>query len=347
MKKIQMNNNELSEFFKKLVLFLRAGMRPADAMSIMAEEESDKELKTFYLQCTDSLDEGHGLSETLSQYEGIPEYAVSVLEVGERVGRTEATLQSLSEYFDRRARTAVHIRNALLYPSVLFTVMIAVIIVLICKVLPIFRGVYASIGGSLTGISAGLLTLGEWLSSVLPYIGVAAGIIIIVSAIVYLVPSLKKRAKTVFVKMTSDRGISRKLNSAHFAEALAMSLSSGMTLEEAVFTAGSLLNSSPGAAERCKKCCDDIAAGEDPFEVLTAAELLPKSSCRMLILGMRAGDIDRTMEEVADKLSRDAEEALAEKVARIEPALVLVTSLLVGAILLAVMLPLVDIMNVI
>ena len=73
--------------------------------------------------------------------------------------------------------------------------------------------------------------------------------------------------------------------------------------------------------------------------------LLPSAACRLLELGQRGGAGDAAMEKIAADLSEDSELALEEKVSRVEPALVLVCSILVGLILLSVMLPLMHIMS--
>ena len=73
--------------------------------------------------------------------------------------------------------------------------------------------------------------------------------------------------------------------------------------------------------------------------------MLPAASCRLLMLGLRSGTGDRVMEEISRRLSDEADQALEHRVAQVEPTLVLVTSLLVGAILLSVMLPLMHIMT--
>ena len=77
--------------------------------------------------------------------------------------------------------------------------------------------------------------------------------------------------------------------------------------------------------------------------VLKEAEMLPASACRLLSVGVRSGSGDRVMEELAMQLSREAGNALEEKLSRIEPAIVVLCSVLVGVILLAVMLPLLHI----
>ena len=87
--------------------------------------------------------------------------------------------------------------------------------------------------------------------------------------------------------------------------------------------------------------------GESLSHVLKESRILPASACRMLDLGIRSGNGDMVMEEIAERLSADASYALEQKAARVEPMMVLTASALVGCILLSVMLPLMHIMTMI
>ena len=146
-------------------------------------------------------------------------------------------------------------------------------------------------------------------------------------------------------KKFGDKGISRKLNDARFAQALAMGMVSGLPLEEAVALCATLLRDSPTAAQRCEACAQRLQEGGDLADALNESGMLPPAACRLLALGLRGGSGDTAMEEISRRLSDEANEALERKVAQVEPTLVLVTSLLVGAILLSVMLPLMNIMS--
>ena len=73
--------------------------------------------------------------------------------------------------------------------------------------------------------------------------------------------------------------------------------------------------------------------------------MLPASACRLLMLGVQSGNGDAVMEDIARRLSEESNQALENKVAQVEPTLVLGTSMLVGIILLSVMLPLMNIMT--
>ena len=132
---------------------------------------------------------------------------------------------------------------------------------------------------------------------------------------------------------------------ARFARALTMGLSSGLPLEEAVSVCATLLHDVPAAASRCRMCASRLAEGGELAETLRESEMLPAVACRLLMLGMRSGNGDAVMDDIACRLSREANQELERRVAQVEPTLVLATSLLVGAILLSVMLPLMNIMT--
>ena len=124
-----------------------------------------------------------------------------------------------------------------------------------------------------------------------------------------------------------------------------MGLKSGLPMEEAVRLAGYLMQDVPAAAKRYKACEEALSGGEELTKALKQTEALPASACRMLELGVRGGSGDAVMEEIADRLSEEAAQALEHRTAQVEPVMVLGASLLVGIILLSVMLPLMNIMS--
>ena len=142
-----------------------------------------------------------------------------------------------------------------------------------------------------------------------------------------------------------DRGIARRLSDARFAQALSMGMRSGLPMEESLDLAQGLLEEVPAASARCRACRSLLEEGCDLAQALRQTQVLPASACRMLALGVRSGSADSVMEEISRRLAREADQALEDRTAQIEPAMVLVCSLMVGAILLSVMLPLMNIMS--
>jgi type IV pilus assembly protein PilC len=109
--------------------------------------------------------------------------------------------------------------------------------------------------------------------------------------------------------------------------------------------ASHLLKDIPDAVKRCENCREKLLQGAELADALGETQLLTRSDCRLLTLGLRSGSVDNVMEQIASRMESDARQALEDAVSRVEPALVLVTSGLVGVILLSVMLPLMNIMT--
>ena len=345
MKKPQFELSAYAALFRSLALLTKSGVTLADGFLIIADEEEDEAVSSLYRQIAEELESGEAFFSTLEKTGAFPAYATGLIDVAERVGKLEETLFALSRYYEERERMKNSILHALTYPAVILLMMFAVIVVLLSKVLPVFDEVYGSLGSSLTGFAGGLLAVGEFLSAAMPYIGAALGFAVIIGAAIALFPTLTEKLKRLSMRLFGDRGVARKINNAHLAEALSLALSSGMPVEEGLLLAERLLCDTPGALARCRGCRKEIEEGAPLPETLEKYSFLSRSSCRMLNLGIRSGNVDGVMEDIARRMSDEAEEAIESATSRIEPALVLVTSFLVGAILIAVMLPLINIMK--
>ena len=344
MKRSTISNEELSVLCLELSMLFHAGVGMGDALTLLAEE-SAPEYKEMLSAMAEKLDFGSTLSAAMRETGRFPVYVCGLVEVGERAGRAEEALAALARYYEGRARLDRRIKSALLYPAVMLMLMLVVIAVLLVKVLPIFDDVYASLGGGLTGVAGSLLTLGRWLDGAMPVLWVLLVLAAVFLAAFAAVPSFREKLTLSWRKSRGDKGVARKMNDARLAQALAMGMASGMPIEEAVELAAGLMEETPSAKERCLDCRARLEQGERSSVAMKQSGLLPVGACRLLEMGQRGGAGDAAMEKIAADLSEESEAALEEKVSRVEPALVLVCSILVGLILLSVMLPLMHIMS--
>lgn len=343
-KNMILTNLETSLFCRGLALQLHAGISLADGIYLLAQDETGRKQECFQ-QMAAGLDGGKTLSEVLEEAGCLPEYVCTMVQIGQQTGKLEQTLESLGAFYEQRSCQKRQIKNALAYPSMVFVLMLIVVTVLLVKVLPVFDGVYGSLGSRLTGVAAGLLHLGQLLKTAMPVLLAVLGAALIFVLLYWKVSAFRAYINNWLRMHFGDRGIGRKFNNARFAQALAMGLSSGLTLEESLELAQNLLKPVPGAAERCKICVAQLEAGKDLPVAMGAAQLLPPAESRLLAMGLRGGNGDRVMEEIARRLAQQAEDAVEDTVSKIEPAMVLIASLLVGLILLSVMLPLMNIMS--
>lgn len=339
-----LTDQQTALFCRGLSLQLHAGITLADGIYLLAEDEQGR-VKAILQQMGKHLDRGAELTEVLKEAGCFPDYVCGTVKIGQQTGKLEQTLASLGNFYEQRSRTRRQIKNAVSYPSMVFVLMLVVVTVLLVKVLPVFDGVYASLGSRLTGVAAGLLYLGQLLEKAMPVLLAALTLGVVFSLAFWKISAFREKIGGWYRRTFGDRGIGRKFNNARFAQAVAMSLSSGLTLDEAMELAENLLKDIPGAARRCRLCAEELEKDAALPDAMREAQLLPPAESRMLAVGLRGGSGDRVMEEIAQRLHTQAEEALEDTVSRIEPAMVLVASLLVGLILLSVMLPLMNIMT--
>ena len=219
------------------------------------------------------------------------------------------------------------------------------IVVLLTQVLPVFDEVYAGLGGSLTGVAGGLLSLGRALDAAMPFLCVLLGLGIAALCLFAASYSFREWVLSLWRKLRGDKGMSRKLNTARFAQAFSMGLKSGLPLEDALDLSASLLESAPAAKARCLDCQTRLEKGAPLVKAMGESGVLPRSDCRLLELGMKSGAGDSTMGQISSRLSEESEAALEEKIGQVEPTLVVTASILIGLILLSVMLPLMHIMT--
>lgn len=345
MKSQELSNLEIAYLCRELSLLLHAGIGEANGLYLMAEEADNKQIQTMLEAMANRMDAGGSLSETFHQAGCFPAYITGLLKVGETAGKTEEALNALYTYYDNKEQMERQIISSMTYPAVLLMLMLIVIVILLSQVLPVFNDIYATLGGQLTGVAGGLLLLGQILNRGMPILLGILTVVFLFFVIFKQCHGFRKSVTSFYNRKWGDQGIARKLNNAKFSQALAMGLSSGMQIEESVEMAALLLNDLPGAVQRCESCRTQLLQGEELTEALKRNDLLTNSACRLLTLSMRGGNSDDVMKEIALRMQIDAQQALESAVSKVEPALILVTSSLVGIILMSVMLPLMNIMS--
>ena len=344
MKNPQLQNADIARLCRSLSLLLHSGISQADSLHLMAKEEGHP-WDAVLAEMGTALDGGAYLSDVLENSGVFPRYVYGMVRIGEETGRTEEALTSLADYYNERCRVNKLIRSSLAYPSLILGVMLVVVGVLLIKVLHVFDAVYASMGSRLTGLAGGLLQAGQALEHLLPVLFGLLLLVILAAALFSLCPPCRRAMTQFFQKHLGDCGIFRKFHNARFARALAMGLQSGLSLDEAMDLARMLLSDAPSALRRCTDCMAMLAENMSLAEAVEKTGLLPPASGRLLALGLRGGSADAVMQTIADDLSQEAEDSLQSAIGRIEPAMVVAASVLVGVILLSVMLPLMNILS--
>lgn len=345
MRKEILNNEILAAFCRELSLLLHAGIGVGDGLRLLEEDEPEGTLRRLLSNLADQVEEGQPLSAAMEESGVFPDYVRAMTETGERTGRLEEACLAMAENYDSRQRLSRQLRAALLYPAMLLVLMLVVIVVLLAKVLPVFDQVFRQLGGQLTGMAGGLLALGRFLDAAMPALCALLALAVLAVLLFSFNSGLRSWLTQRGEARQTGRGVGGQVARARTASALAMGLGAGLPMEEALDLAASFQTSAAARAqfEECRRRLED---GASLAEALREAAVFSPSDCRMLDLGVKSGTGDTVMARLAQRLETEATDAVEERTARVEPTLVIVTSILVGIILLSVMLPLLNIMSV-
>lgn len=345
MKKKILSNEYVSSFCLEMSLLLHSGIGIEDGLYLLIEDENDRKMKKMLTGLADIVAEGRSFSEALREVGRFPKYVCDMIETGEQSGRLEQSFQALSAYYDRQMQLSNQIRNALLYPIILMILMLVIIVVLLVRVLPIFNQVYEQLGGTMSGTAQMLLQIGKWLGEAMPVLCGVLGVIVVLVAVISGSSAIRGFFVGLYKKIMGDHGITRRMGEARFASAMAMGMMSGLNTEDAFRTAMLFQETVPKTQKRFKKCLEMLEAGDPMAECFKQNKILDATFCRILDLGAKSGTADTAMEEIARRLDDGVQMEIERKVGKIEPTIVIITSILVGIILIAVMLPLINIMS--
>lgn len=329
----------LSVFCCQLSLMLQAGIGSEESVSLLAEDaEGNAESRALLLALQGSLAEGMPLSKALEACGVFPGYMIRMVEIGQAAGRLDQVLAALGEYYRREAETASSIRRAVLYPAVMAVLVAVVFLVLMIRVLPVFQQVFDQLGVSLSPVAAALLGF----AAAGKYVGTALVVLLALGAVALLI--LTRRGSGVEHRLLGGGKTGRAVERSRFASAMALMLSSGLPLDEAVDRTAHLLEGG-STATALEQCRARMEAGEDFAKAVAGCGILDGMQAGLLSAGFRAGVPERAMEELAVRCQEEADEHLGNLLSKLEFSLVIILCVAVGAVLLSVMLPLLGVLS--
>lgn len=343
-RKVRLEASELAWLCEQVALVQKSGIPLPEGIDLLAESSDMPRLSTVLNALSEEMKRMIPLSEAMDNIGTFPPYLVNMAKIGELSGNLDKVMESLSQFYVRDAELRRKLRGSLIYPLVLLVMMLGVIVLLVARVLPVFSQILTSFGTGMPAFSQGLLSLGIFISShwvwLLPAVVIAgAGLYMFFS---YYTPgrNLLDKAR---LKLPVLGPLFRRVYASRFSASLSYMLRSAIDMDTALLMTESIMDNSI-VARRIAECRKKIAAGEDTFKALQETDLFPRLFIRMLSLGNRTGDLDTVMQKIAGAYESEVDSRLSRMTGLVEPLLVLLLSLIVGAILLTVMLPLVEIM---
>lgn len=335
---------ELSLFCHQVSLVIKSGIHPIEGIPLIAEEMVNPYMRQALLEAGDAVVKGTPVYQALADTGAFPEYLIAMTRLGESAGMLEQVMERLSAFYEKEDRMAKRIRSALTYPLLLLVLMLGVIVLLVSQVLPMFAGILASLGGELPsatrfllGAGAFLSTWGLWILLLLAAIGFA-----------FYLRTRSEKGRLAWDGMKLKTPLFGKLfvksAAARFSAGLSVVLQSGMELQEGLEQVQSLTENRR-VRSMISVVREQVASGADLGTALGSVALFPPLFARMMQIGQRTGELDKMMDKISSLYEGEVEQTSKQLSNAIEPVLILILSVVVGIVLLAVMLPLINIMG--
>lgn len=331
---------ETALFCSQINLILKSDIPLEDGVSALCEDAGENGEKAVLEAVAARMQEHASLKDALEAAGVFPSYLIGMVEIGEASGRLENVMEEMAAFYEREDRLQKNMMNAVVYPMFLIMMMAVVLTVLVWKVLPIFRQVAEGFGASVAGSAQEAIRVGEIL-------GIAAlvlvGVLLLFTVFLYVLTRRNHSVTALFSKSRLTAAISHKISLSRFASVMYTMFVSGYQADQALELVQNVMEDQE-VIGHIQKCRGDIEGGASFADAMTSAHLFSGIYGRMIGIGMKTGAIDAVMKKLSDVYGEESEEAIDNLVAIIEPVLVGTLAVIIGAVLLAVMLPLAGVM---
>jgi len=330
---------DLTVFCKQLSTMLAAGVPVNRALDIQISQTLNKKLKATLQKISSYIKQGMPLSRAMRQFpEDFPVLLLSMVESGEQTGKLDEVLARLYVHYANDNKINHKIKSAMMYPMVLGILTVAVMILMLTVVMPMFSEMFASAGGTLPLPTRVMLALSHSLRN---YWYVF--IIVIVSAVALFKWFVKtKDGRHLFdaVKLRTPivGGLMAQIITARFTRTLSTLLASGISIIKALESATEITNNVL-VMEMMSGIINDVKKGLSVSSLLKRAPIFPAMMLSMISVGEETGALDDMLEKTADYYDEELETAVGRLVSLLEPLMVVFMGIAIGGVLLAMYLP--------
>ncbi len=335
---------ELSSFCSQVALILSAGLPLYDGMETLAETARGSEYADLYQSASRGVTETGSLYQALQRDGRWPTYLVEMTGIGEQTGQLESVMNGLADYYAREDRIRSSIVGAITYPLVLGIMLVLIIAIMLWKVLPVFQRVLNSMGAEMSASGSTLMHLGATIGWVVLVVVALVVLAVLVCAILMRTSARDGALNLVRRVFPPVKNLSMKLASSRVASVLSMMLHSGFPTGEAFRLLPSVLSDGE-AAEKVQGIRRELDEGAAFADAISHSNLFDGLHDRMIRMGVAAGREDQVMAKIAGLYEEQVEDGIDRLVAIIEPTLIALLAVVIGAVLLSVMLPMAGILS--
>lgn len=336
-KKVKME--ELVVFSRQMATMTSAGITIIGSLETLMEQGSNVQFKKVLREVKDAVNTGASFSEAMSKYSDVfSDYFVNMVKAGESSGMLEDILDRIASYLEKTNSLRKKIKSAMIYPAIVTLMALSITLVMIIKVIPVFKEMFSGFGAKLPVPTQILINVSDVSRK---YFGIIA--IVVICAVVLL----KVYAATQKGQLLLDRiklklpvfgTLFKKVAVSKFTRTLATLVKSGVpilsALEIVAKTSGNLV-----VENAIYKAKESVREGETITEPLEKSGIFPPLVIRMIAVGEKSGQLETMLSKIADFSDEQVDVVVDGLTSLIEPLIIAFLGIVIGGIVVCMFLP--------
>jgi len=343
----RIGSKALMIFTRQLATLIDSGLPLLRGLSVLGKQEPNPVLKRTIHQLADSVQAGSTFSESLSQHPKIfNKLYVNMVKAGELGGVLELVLSRLADYQEKAQKLKNKIVSAMIYPVIVMFIAIAIVIFLLLFIVPRFEGIFKDMLGD-----EQLPFVTRLVTGASEFVAEKFYIIIGVAVALFFLYGFWVRTKggrrsvdKIKLKIPVLGDIQLKSAVARFSRTLGTLVTSGVPILQALNitkeTAGNVI-----VSEAIAKVHDAVKEGESIVQPLEGSKIFPSMVISMVDVGEETGQLPDMLLKIADVYDDEVDNAVSAMTSLLEPVMIVILAIIVGTIVLALFMPLLDIIG--
>lgn len=334
--------SELAVITRQFATLLGAGLTIEESLEGLIEQADRHRVRAVLTGIRSLVMEGSSLSEALGSFPAaFPGLYRASIQAGEETGRLSLVMERLADYTENTEALRRRIGIALIYPVILTSVAIMIVVGLMTYVVPKIVRVFEESGQTLPLLTRGLLGVSDFLQNwgLWIMLGLAVGFVVL--RLIFNKPGPRRSMHRLYLRIPVLRNIIRNLNTAGMARTLAIMSGSGVPLLTAMQASSRVLtNDAMRAAMEVARA--EVGEGAPLSKALKKSGLFPALLIQMVASGESSGKLDEMLDKSANVQENELEARTAILVGLFEPLMILTMGAIVLIIVLAILLPIFD-----
>jgi type IV pilus assembly protein PilC len=315
---------EIMNFSRQISSFLLAGIPILDSLAVVGEENASKKMQELIADVQRRLRAGSSFGDAIAQHPKVfPGYYIAVVRAAELTGRLDNALEQLAEYLEREVTARKELKSALTYPTIVFFLAMAAMIVMAVFVLPKFRDLYTSLHAHLPLPTRMLLGFTNLMTNWWWLILAIAAVIVLIGIAVLGGKQGKVRRDTMLLRLPAIGKLMNLIAVERFCRVLATLVETGVPLPDAVQVSADSTNNSVFQT-KLASVRDAMMRGEGLARPIQATGIFPAAARQMIRVGESTGSLDIQLHSAAVFYERELNYELKRVTDMFEPAILLI-----------------------